>query len=186
MHLSHVTEDLEAWYINFDFDERVDDRVPAEAAGEAERADVPQGRKEVSDEADVRRDFERTGRIGHSAAIQTTSRLAADASARRNALPKGTAIPIRADFNTLDNPFEFSDSRRGSEPARCRQSLRRLQPDERRLPPQPPRDGRRAPDGTLPSAAGPQPGLQLVLRTTHRQNFLVPPRRHRSFPLAEI
>jgi hypothetical protein len=25
-----------------------------------------------------------------------------------------------------------------------------------------------------------------VLRTTHRQNFLVPPRRHRSFPLAEL
>jgi len=24
-----------------------------------------------------------------------------------------------------------------------------------------------------------------VLTTTHRQNFLVPPRRHRSFPLVE-
>ena len=23
MHLSHITEDLEAWYLNFDFDERV-------------------------------------------------------------------------------------------------------------------------------------------------------------------
>jgi hypothetical protein len=29
-------------------------------------------------------------------------------------------------------------------------------------------------------------GLNKVLRTTHRQNFLVPPRRHRSFPLAEL
>jgi len=25
-----------------------------------------------------------------------------------------------------------------------------------------------------------------VLTTTHRQNFLVPPRRHRSFPLSEL
>jgi hypothetical protein len=25
-----------------------------------------------------------------------------------------------------------------------------------------------------------------VLSTTHRQNFLVPPRRHRAFPLAEL
>ena len=25
-----------------------------------------------------------------------------------------------------------------------------------------------------------------VLQTTHRQNFLVPPRLHRSFPLAEF
>jgi hypothetical protein len=29
-------------------------------------------------------------------------------------------------------------------------------------------------------------GLNSVLRTTHRQNFLVPPRAHRSFPLAEL
>jgi hypothetical protein len=25
-----------------------------------------------------------------------------------------------------------------------------------------------------------------ILRTTHRQNYLVPPRVHRSFPLAEL
>ena len=29
-------------------------------------------------------------------------------------------------------------------------------------------------------------GFNAVLETTHRQNFLVPPRRHRSFPLAEL
>ena len=29
-------------------------------------------------------------------------------------------------------------------------------------------------------------GLNSVLRTTHRQNFLVPPRKHRSFPLSEL
>ena len=29
-------------------------------------------------------------------------------------------------------------------------------------------------------------GFNSVLRTTHRQNFLVPPRRHRSFPLVEL
>jgi len=29
-------------------------------------------------------------------------------------------------------------------------------------------------------------GFNSVLSTTHRQNFLVPPRRHRSFPLAEL
>ena len=28
-------------------------------------------------------------------------------------------------------------------------------------------------------------GFNSVLRTTHRQNVLVPPREHRSFPLAE-
>jgi len=29
-------------------------------------------------------------------------------------------------------------------------------------------------------------GFNAVLKTTHRQNFLVPPRRHRSFPLVEL
>jgi len=28
--------------------------------------------------------------------------------------------------------------------------------------------------------------MNSVLFTTHRQNYLVPPRRHRSFPLAEF
>ena len=37
-----------------------------------------------------------------------------------------------------------------------------------------------------PLAAGSRAqGLNAVLHTTHRQNFLVPPRRHRSFPLVE-
>jgi hypothetical protein len=44
------------------------------------------------------------------------------------------------------------------------------------------------PDGTKlefePFSRG--QGFNLVLQTTHRQNFLVPPRRHRSFPLAEL
>ena len=29
-------------------------------------------------------------------------------------------------------------------------------------------------------------GFNSILSTTHRQNFLVPPRVHRSFPLAEL
>ena len=44
------------------------------------------------------------------------------------------------------------------------------------------------PDGTKlrfpPGSRG--QGFNSVLKTTHRQNFLVPPRAHRSFPLAEL
>ena len=32
----------------------------------------------------------------------------------------------------------------------------------------------------------PELGFNSILRTTHRQNFLVPPRARRSFPLAEL
>jgi hypothetical protein len=44
------------------------------------------------------------------------------------------------------------------------------------------------PDGTkLPlTPRSRAQGLNSVLRTTHRQNFLVPPRAHRSFPLTEL
>jgi hypothetical protein len=44
------------------------------------------------------------------------------------------------------------------------------------------------PDGTKlrfpPGSRG--QGFNSVLKTTHRQNFIVPPREHRSFPLAEL
>jgi hypothetical protein len=47
-------------------------------------------------------------------------------------------------------------------------------------------------DGVLPGGKIPfeprarEQGFNSVLSTTHRQNFIVPPRRHRSFPLAEV
>jgi hypothetical protein len=31
-----------------------------------------------------------------------------------------------------------------------------------------------------------QIGINSAMRATHRQNYLVPPRAHRSFPLAEL
>ena len=44
------------------------------------------------------------------------------------------------------------------------------------------------PDGTrLDFAPGDRgQGFNSILHTTHRQNFLVPPRRYRSFPLVEM
>ena len=44
------------------------------------------------------------------------------------------------------------------------------------------------PDGTtLPfGVQSSGQGFNQILATTHRQNFLVPPRRHRSFPLSEL
>ena len=52
---------------------------------------------------------------------------------------------------------------------------------------------RRAMDGELPDgttlAITPRSraqGFNGILRTTHRQNFLVPPRRARAFPLSEL
>ena len=192
MHLSHIFEDLEAWYLNFDFQERVDTafrpglKVPHNAQV------VPQGPKLVSSSAEVQRDFDRAGRFGHSASIQTSSRLTADHMGEDGTLYiKGTAIPQRADFNTLDNPFAWSiDPKRDGLVAGSAAGVHFVvfnpsSDDFHR--------NRLAMDGVLPDGTTlklqPQArgqGFNSVLKTTHRQNFLVPPRVHRSFPLAEL
>jgi hypothetical protein len=193
MHLSHISEDLEAWYLNFDFDERVlTSFKPGLPDVKQGTQTVPQDPKDVATVDQVARDFHETGRFGHSSSIQTTSRLAQDhVGPEGTVYPKGTAIPQRADFNTLDNPFFFTaDKKRdqwSGEPAagvhfvvfnpsgddfeRNRLAMDGVMPDGTKLE-VPPR--------------GRAQGFNSVLTTTHRQNFLVPPRRHRSFPLSEL
>ena len=189
LHLSHIREDVEAWYINFAFDERVATAFRPNLRVKPDIQTVPQGPNQVSTTADVHRDYKRSGRIGHSASIQTTSRLSQDTVGTDGVVyPKGAAIPVRADFNTLDNPFHWSE-RSGEVGAVAAAGVHFLVfnptgDDFRR--------NRLAMDGVLPGGKIPfQPrareqGFNSVLSTTHRQNFLVPPRRHRSFPLAEL
>jgi hypothetical protein len=190
--LSHITEDLEAWYVNFPHSERVATAFrPGLTVGE-DVLTVAQGPDDVADVAAVRRSFARSKQIGHSASLQTVTRLPTTAVGASGAIyGPGTAIPHRADFNTLDNPFFWS-----ADPARDAMSdspaaglhfvvFNPSSDDFNR--------GRLAMDGVLPDGTrlpfAPRDrgqGFNSILRTTHRQNFLVPPRRHRSFPLVEL
>ncbi|HZR94466.1 MAG TPA: hypothetical protein VFA56_02155 [Gaiellaceae bacterium] len=193
MHLSHIDEDLEAWYLNFDFDERVVTSFRPGLTNVRRNAQtVPQGPKDVATATDLARTFSSTGRFGHSASIQPTSRLQQDhVGPDGTVYPKGTAIPQRADFNTLDNPFAYT-----IDPARD-QFKREPSAGVHFVVFNPSGDdferNRLAMDGHLPDGTkletAPRSraqGFNSVLTTTHRQNFLVPPRRHRSFPLAEL
>jgi hypothetical protein len=192
MHLSHVFEDVEAWYLNFDFAERAGTTFSPSLDVETGAKTVPQGPDQIATTADVERDFRRFGAIGHSSSMQSTSRLQADVMGADGTLyRKGTAVPQRADFNTLDNPFFWSaepdrDSMAQGPAAglhfvafnpssddfhRTRLAMDGILSDGTRIPLEPRARGQ---------------GLNSVLRTTHRQNFLVPPRRHRSFPLVEL
>ena len=192
MHLSHIDEDLEAWYLNFDFGERVLTAFTPGQKAKPNQQTVPQAPHDIHDAKQMRQTFGRTGRFGHSASIQPTSRLQQDhVGPDGTAYPKGTAIPQRADFNTLDNPFFFS-----ANPARDKWTkdpsagvhfvvFNPTGDDFER--------NRLAMDGRLPDGTkldvkprSRASGFNSVLTTTHRQNFLVPPRRHRSFPLAEL
>lgn len=192
MHLSHLFEDIAAWYQTFDFRARVDTTFRPGLEVQPETRTVPQGPEDAQTAAQVERDYARHRQIGHSGSLQTASRLDRDVVGSDGVpYPKGTAIPQRADFNTLDNPFlwtadperdGFADSPAaglhfvifnptGDDFRRTRLAMDGVLPDGTRLPFEPRSLGQ---------------GFNQILATTHRQNFLVPPRRHRSFPLSEL
>jgi hypothetical protein len=192
MHLSHLDEDLEAWYLDFDFRERVDTTFRPQLQATDGAQTLAQRPEDAAGVPDVEDDFRRFGTIGHGSSIQTTSRLQMDIRGADGKLyRKGSAIPLRADFNTLDNPFFWTADPDGDGFAespsagvhfvtfnpssddfnRNRLAMDGVLPGGRRLP--------------IPPRARAQ-GLNSVLRTTHRQNFIVPPRSRRSFPLTEL
>jgi hypothetical protein len=192
MHVSHIFEDLLQWYTLFSHSERVATVFRPTVTAPSGTLTVRQGPADVATTRDNERDYRRYHAIGHSASIQTTSRLGADVRGKDGTLyPKGTAIPQRADFNTLDNPFFWSahpdaDGMAAGAAAGVHFVVFNPTSDDfhrNRLA----MDGV-LPDGTkLPLDAGSRgQGINAVLKTTHRQNFLVPPRRHRSFPLSEL
>ncbi len=191
MHLSHLDENLNAWYLNFDHAERIDTTFRPGLDVPVDRRTVPQGPDDVQSVEQLRSDYERYRRVGHSASLQPASRLDRQVVGPDGTVyPRGTAVPQRADFNTLDNPFAWS-----ADPARDRMAeapsaglhfvvFTPSSDDFRRV--------RLAMDGVLPDGTrlGFEPrsrgqGFNAVLRTTHRQNFLVPPRAERAFPLID-
>jgi hypothetical protein len=192
MHVSHIFEDVEAWYLNFDFAERVSTTFRPGMQVRQGTQTVAQGPEETVGSATVAQDARQHRAVGHSGVMQPASRLQADVVGRDGVLyPKGTAVPQRADFNTLDNPFFWSAQPdvdgQSDEPAaglhfvvftptsddfhRTRLAMDGILPDGTSVP-------------LHPRARG--QGFNSILAPTHRQNFLVPPRRHRSFPLAEL
>jgi len=100
-------------------------------------------------------------------------------------------VPIREDFNTIDNPFAWS-----SKPGECNTAVATaglhfvaFVPTSNKF-----HTARTSMDGILPDGTNlatcgidtAHNGINSVISATHRQNFLVPPRAHRSFPLAEL
>ena len=192
MHVSHIFEDLASWFLTFDHGQRAATVFGPTRNVPDGTLTVSQAKDDVPTVAAIRKDAARYARIGHSPAIQQTSRLAADVVGRDGTTyAKGTAVPIRADFNTLDNPFYWSANpgRDGLSPeARAGLHFVVFNPTSDDF-----HRNRLAMDGVLPGGRrlplaprDPGQGFNSVLTTTHRQSFLVPPRRHRAFPLVEF
>jgi hypothetical protein len=191
MHLSHIYEDLVAWYRS-KYRQRAGFAFSPTAGATVKRGSltIPEGPANVESLSQVQTDFETYGFPGHSSSMQPASRLPATVTDNYgNIWPAGTAVPQRADFNTLDNPFFFSANPQvdhtGAGPAAgvhfiafmpTSSSFHRLRQAM---------DGQYGAGVELGSGAVHSP-FNNVLQTTHRQNFLVPPRAHGSFPLAEL
>src|SRR5258706_12979816 len=193
MHLSHLFEDLATWYRSGGGFSTYADRLrgmlrPGLSASEGTLTLNPP----IESETDVVRDVQKYNAYGHSGSMQTIVRQGSPTTDNYgNVYPAAIAVSTRGDFNTLDNPFHYT-----SDPSGDRYSSQKaagmhfliFQPtignfNRTRLA----MDGH-YPDGTTlklsPRSVG--AGINSVLFTTHRQNYLVPPRTHRSFPLAEF
>jgi hypothetical protein len=194
MQLSHLFEDLATWYGsgpgNFS---AYADRLRAElrpglSVASGTLTVNPPPELSVSD---VAQDVQKYHAYGHSGSMQPIVRQSTPTTTNYGeTYPTGIAVSTRGDFDTLDNPFYYTSdptgNRYSSKPAAGMHFII-FQPtignfNRTRLA----MDGHYS-DKTLDIAPrSHNAGFNSVLFTTHRQNYMVPPRRHRSFPLAEF
>ena len=186
MHLSHLDEDVERWWRDLPFTDQLRAMTRPGLSVPDKTYTIAEDVSRVETAGDVRADLARFGGVGHSATLQTVTRLQSDVRDAYGAFrPRGAAIVSRADFNTLDNPF--------ARPAASNSPSAGLHfvafaPSSDLF-----NRARRAMDGSLGDGSSlpldpraPGQGFNSFIHPTHRQNFLVPPRARRSFPLADL
>ena len=184
MHLSHLDEDVEQWWRDVEFTDQLRSMTRPGLSVPDKTYVIAEDVSRVETAADVHADLARFGGVGHSATLQTVTRLQKDVrDAYGTIRPRGAAIVSRADFNTLDNPF--------AQPAASAAPSAGVH-----FVAFAPSSGffdraRRAMDGSLGDgstlgvgARSTAQGFNAFIHATHRQNFLVPPRAHRAFPLS--
>ncbi|GHO86324.1 DUF7405 family protein [Dictyobacter formicarum] len=192
MHLSHLFEDLATWY-GQSFSQFADRTRATFRPG----LSVPAGTLTVNpppelNESNVVQDVQQHKDYGHSGSMQPIVRQPTPTTTNYGkTYPAGIAVSARGDFNTLDNPFYYTSDPTGDHFSKQHAAGLHFiifQPTIGNF-----NRTRFAMDGVYPDgtklAISPRShgaGFNSVLFTTHRQNYLVPPRNHRSFPLAEF
>jgi hypothetical protein len=192
MHLSHLYLDIDLWYSSFSYGDRVkrmfSPRTPVPA--DPNTVTIPNGPAQLSTMEQVKQDAS-AGLLGHNALLQQAARLGAttyDNYGRRRT--QGTSVPLREDFNTLDDPFFWAPGGVGpvNKPGmhfvaflpghhlfhRARLAMDGVMPDGTNF---------RQPPYSIPDENN---GINARMRASHRQNYVIPPRRNRSFPLVEL
>ncbi len=193
-HVSHLFEDLSFWYGSFTPAARTSRMFSPRTVAAPGTVTIPNGANNVSNMQQVLSDAN-AGTLGHNATLQQANRLSA-ATTDNYGTPyaTGTPISLRDDFNTLDNPFYWTSKvdldQWNERPApglhfviftatsqqfhRMKLAMDGVLPDGTNL---------RQPPHSIPDSAN---GINQAIRATHRQNFLIPPRARRAFPLVEL
>jgi hypothetical protein len=196
MHLSHLFEDLDQWY-GSNYASRVGKMFSSYATVPADSNTVtlPNGPSEVVTKNQLLAEAG-AGQVGHNSPLQQATRLAADVTDNYGRLrKKGTAVPLREDFNTIDNPFAWSatptvDRWDPTGPPAAGLHFVAFVPASSKF-----HAARLSMDGVLPDGTNLRTsynltdaniGINAAIRASHRQNYLIPPRAHRSFPLVEL
>jgi hypothetical protein len=185
MHLSHIAVDLERWY-RFSARERLQRTFHArrdEADDVLSPDQSPASSTFLAEREQHVRDYKL---VGHNEQMQFLSRVSVDTTtAYGQKLVKGTVFFLRQDFNTVENPFGFSTDgsvlaapRPGVHFIGCGPSAQHFEKMRREMDSQDLKARYDLADEDL--------GFTEMLTTTHRQNYLLPPRAHRSFPLVEL
>lgn len=197
MHLSRTAIDLAGWY-SLPPQERLHRMFHPRHQGEpgalthqSVPLPLPPGRLFTLDPHEfmdrlMEHDAAQHGVVGHGMQLHGHDRTFRPVrTAHGDMLPPGAVYFLRQDFNTVENPFSYSltDTIRpepsaglhfvGFGPSSQQYEQMRLQMDSVDL--------QRTHD--LPDHAV---AISRFLTTTHRQNFLLPPRSHRSLPLVEL
>jgi hypothetical protein len=190
MHLSHLYLDIDLWYNSFTYADRVQRMFSPHTPvpSDPNTVTIANGPTQVSTMAQVKQDATTRKLLGHNSLLQQATRLPAttyDNYGRR--WPQGTPVPLREDFNTLDDPFAWAPGGVGptNKPGL---HFVAFVPGHHKF-----HAARLAMDGVMPdgtnfrsSIPDQDMGINAKMRGSHRQNYVIPPRRNRSFPLVEL
>ena len=192
MHLSHIAEDLEAWYLGLDFSERVTTAFrPGPRTSSRGRRRCPRARARARMPQRSRRAPPHTAasaiapRSSRPRACSRTSSGPTARSIRRGRRSRSAATSTRSTTPSSGASLQGAIAWRSSRSRASTSSSFNPSSDDFHR-------NRLAMDGVLPggkrlaTSGQYSRGFNEILQTTHRQNFLVPPRKHRSFPLAEL
>jgi len=185
MHLSHIAIDLQRWY-EFSPQDRLKRMFHPRRTESAEVLSPDQSPATSTFRVQRDEDAARHKLVGHNEQMQFLSRIATDTTtAYGQHLPRGTVMYLRQDFNTVENPFGFATDapvlpqpQAGVHFVGFGPSAQHFEKMRREMDSQDLKARHGLADEDL--------GFTGMLTTTHRQNYLLPPRAHRSFPLAEL